>query len=115
MHKHLLLKLAAFFIVLPGCALAAEGGLGTYLLGAKGPTAGVTPEPGWYFQNDFYHYSGKIGRGADLPLNGRLSFGVNGSAILTIPTVAYIAPNTVAGGKLGLTASLPMGRKKCRC
>lgn len=98
-------------VLLPQQVSAAEGGLGTYLLGSKGPSAGVTPGPGWYFQNDLYLYSGSIGRDADLPLNGRLSFGVEGSAVLSIPTIIYVSPAEVAGGRLGFTASLPMGRK----
>jgi hypothetical protein len=35
-------------------ARAAEGGVGVYLLGARGPMAGFTPPPGVYFQDDTY-------------------------------------------------------------
>ena len=47
-----------------GCANpshSAENGTGFYLLGTKGPLAGVVPPPGVYLQNDFYVYSGSAG------------------------------------------------------
>lgn len=105
------LRIAAVFMLLPGQVMAAEGGIGTYLLGMNGPSAAVTPDPGWYFRNDIFYYSGSIGRGRDLPMNGRFSFGVDGSAFLAIPTLIYVTPVEIAGGRLGFTASLPVGRK----
>lgn len=92
-------------------AQAAEGGLGTYLLGSKGPSAGVTPGPGWYFQNDLYFYNGGLGAKAGLPIGGRIDFGVDGSAIIDIPTLIYISPAEIGGGRLGFTLSTPIGHK----
>ncbi len=92
-------------------AQAAEGGLGTYLLGGKGPAAAVMPDEGWYFQNDFYIYNGGMGDGASLPLGGRLDFGVDGSALIDIPTIIYVSPLRIGGGKLGLSLSAPIGYK----
>ncbi len=43
----------------PG-AHAAEAATGVYLLGSRGPNAGITPPPGVYFQDNTYFYSGKI-------------------------------------------------------
>lgn len=37
---------------------AAEGGKSLYLLGKRGPLAGLIPKPGYYVTNDFYYYSG---------------------------------------------------------
>jgi hypothetical protein len=51
-------------------AQAAEGGVGFYLLGSRGPRAGVVPPPGFYVQNDFYVYSGSAGADRDLPIGG---------------------------------------------
>ena len=41
-----------------GNAYAAEGGKSLYLLGKRGPLAGLIPKPGWYLSNDVYVYSG---------------------------------------------------------
>jgi len=92
-------------------ARAAEGGLGTYLLGGKGPSAAVTPNEGWYFQNDIYIYNGSLGSGASLPIGGRLNFGVDGSALIDIPTIIYVSPLRIGGGKLGFSLSTPIGNK----
>ena len=45
------ISLIAFTPVSP--LQAAENGVGFYLLGLRGPLAGITPPPGVYFQNDF--------------------------------------------------------------
>lgn len=92
-------------------AWAAEGGAGWYLLGSKGPAAGITPPPGVFFQNDFYFYSGDLGGNRQLPTGGRLAVGVQGKAAIELPTVIWILPEDVAGGHLGLTATLPIGWK----
>lgn len=99
-------------LTLPGLASAAEGGAGFYLLGSKGPAAAVTPPPGVYFQNDLYFFSGDVGAGRELPTGGRLALGVDGDAIIELPTVIWVLPEEIAGGHLGLTASLPIGWKK---
>jgi len=49
----------------PG-AYAAEGGSGVYLLGFRGPAAGVTPPPGVYFNNQTYFYFGDANANFDL-------------------------------------------------
>jgi hypothetical protein len=108
--KRLAIALAATIASGSG-ALAAEGGAGFYLLGSKGPAAAITPPPGVYFQNDFYYYSGDLGGGKALPTGGRLAVGVQGKAAIEIPTVIWILPEDVAGGHLGLSATVPVGWK----
>ncbi|KAA3503965.1 transporter [Rhizobium rhizogenes] len=98
--------------LLPSVATAAEGGAGFYLLGSKGPAAAITPPPGVFFSNDVYIYSGDLGGGRALPAGGRLAVGVEGSAVIDVPTVLWILPEEVMGGHLGLTATLPIGWKK---
>jgi hypothetical protein len=56
-------------------AHAGEAATGVYLLGSRGPNAGITPPPGVYFQDDTYFYSGKIGGGTTLPTGGLLGTG----------------------------------------
>jgi hypothetical protein len=92
-------------------AMAAEGGAGFYLLGSKGPAAAITPPPGVFFQNDFYYYSGSLGGGKSLPTGGRIIAGVQGKAAIEVPTVLWILPEDVAGGHLGLSATVPLGWK----
>ena len=57
-------------------AHAAEAATGVYLLGSRGPNAGITPPPGVYFQDDTYFYSGKIS-GTTLPTGGLSGFFLN--------------------------------------
>ncbi|MBX5164922.1 MULTISPECIES: transporter [unclassified Rhizobium] len=103
--------LAGAAVALPSAVFAAEGGAGFYLLGSKGPAAAITPPPGVYFQSDFYYYSGDLGGGTALPTGGRLAVGVEGQAAIEIPTVIWILPEDIAGGHLGLSATLPLGWK----
>ncbi|NTG36934.1 transporter [Agrobacterium rhizogenes] len=92
-------------------SMAAEGGAGFYLLGSKGPAAAVTPPPGVFFQNDIYYYSGSLGGGKSLPTGGRIAVGVDGKAAIEIPTVLWVLPEDIAGGHLGLSATVPLGWK----
>lgn len=91
---------------------AAENGTGFYLLGSKGPGAGFTPPPGVYFENDVYIYSGSLGGGKSLPTGGRVAVGVDGNAVFELPTVLWILPEDVAGGRFGLSATVPVGWMK---
>ncbi|WP_343313319.1 transporter [Brucella sp. BE17] len=93
-------------------ASAAEGGIGVYLLGSKGPAAAITPPPGLYLENDFYFYRGTMGKDEKLPAGGRLAVGIEGDAALYIPSLSYIAPEPLLGGHLGLSVSLPVGKKE---
>lgn len=99
-------------VLAPALAYGAEGGAGFYLLGSKGPSAAVMPPPGVYFQNDLYFFSGDVGAGKELPTGGRLAVGVQGDAVIELPTLIWVLPEEIAGGHLGLTASLPIGWKK---
>jgi hypothetical protein len=91
---------------------AAEGGAGFYLLGSKGPAAAIMPPPGVFFQNDLYLYLGELGGGTQLPTGGKIAVGVDGKAAIEIPTVIWVLPEDVMGGRLGLSASLPVGWKE---
>lgn len=90
-------------------ATAAERGAGFYLLGGKGPAAGILPPPGVYFENDIWIYDGNLGGGAQLPTGGRVAAGVEGKAVLEAPTVLWVLPEDVMGGRLGLGATIPFG------
>jgi hypothetical protein len=97
----------------PGPAQAAEKGTGFYLLGSKGPGAGILPQlPGIYFENDFYYYSGDLGGGKRLPTGGDVAVGLRGQVALEFPLVLVVLPEEIAGGRLGLTFGLPVGWAK---
>ena len=57
-------------------AHAAEAATGVYIVGSRGPNAGITPPAGVYFQDDTYFYSGKIS-GTTLPTGGLSGFFLN--------------------------------------
>lgn len=111
LHTLSLASIAGLLLV-PSVAMSAEGGAGFYLLGSKGPAAGITPPPGVYFQNDFYYYRGNLGGDKSLPTGGKLAVGVVGTAVIEVPTVMWVLPETIAGGHLGLGGTIPVGWKK---
>ena len=90
-------------------AQAAEYGLGAYLLGARGPLAGVTPPPGVFFQNDVFVYSGEAGGNIQLPLGGQIVAGVDATIVAEAPTALWVTPFEVLGGNLGFTLTVPVG------
>ena len=50
--------------LIAGAATAAENAAGIYLLGFRGPLAGVTPPPGIYVENDSTSMTAASGAGA---------------------------------------------------
>ncbi|CAD5108419.1 SphA family protein [Zestomonas carbonaria] len=92
-----------------GQVLAAENGAGFYLLGSRGPMAGVLPPPGLYLQNDLYRYSGSAGVSHAFPFNGQVVAGVDADIWLAMPTLLWSTPLTLLGGNLGLSVSQPLG------
>ncbi len=87
---------------------AAEGGAGFYLLGSRGPLAGVTPPPGIYFQDDFYFYSGDTGASFDLG-GTTVGLGVDADVFLNMPTAIWVTPYEILGGNLAFSATLIIG------
>ena len=110
--RYLVIGLAV--ATLPDAANAVERGAGFYLLGAKGPQAGITPPSGVYLQNDFYFYRGDLGGNKPLPTGGRLALGVEGDAILAAPTLLWVLPGEFLGGRVGLGVTVPFGWMKTR-
>jgi hypothetical protein len=90
-------------------AEAAEGGASVYLLGLRGPGAGITPPAGVYFQNDTYFYDGKFGGNRSLPLGGLLVASVNERIWLNASTALWVTPAKILGGDLALSATIPFG------
>ncbi len=97
----------AIFLSPGGVALAAEGGIGDYLLGSRGPGAGITPPPGLYFQDDTYFYDGKLSGGRSLPTGGLLVANLSSQTWLNLPTTLWITPAKVFGGDVGVSLTTP--------
>ena len=88
---------------------AVEGGKGFYLLGLKTNMAGFLPSEGVYFSNPIMFYNGDLKSSESLPLGGTLDFGVEATAIVSLPLVLWVTPNKVLGGDVAFTAILPFG------
>ena len=93
-------------------AEAAEAATGVYLLGSRGPNAGITPPPGVYFQDDTYFYSGKIGGGTTLPTGGLLVANVSATTWINLPTTLWVTPLKVFGGDLAFSLTTPFGEPR---
>lgn len=89
-------------------SFAAESGKSFYLLGSRGPLAGITPPPGIFFQNDLYYYSGGVGRTVELPFGREIVAGVDGQALIELPTTIWVTPAEIFGGHLAFTATVPV-------
>jgi len=89
---------------------AAEGGKTLYLLGKRGPVAGLIPKPGWYVTNDLYHYQGDIA--AEIPIAGSIDSGVNADAWVNVLQMTWITETELAGARLAFGAVVPYGNLK---
>ena len=67
----LVLLMALSVACLWGNAYAVEGGKSLYLLGKRGPLAGLIPKPGWYVTDDLYYYDGDSNQ--EIPIAGLLN------------------------------------------
>lgn len=108
------LRLAIIFLamqagLLAAPLLAAESGKGVYLLGFRGPFAGVLPGPGVYIQNDVYHYQGSAGGDVTLPIGGVFAANVDGDALLNLTTAIGVTPFQVLGASLAFSITIPYG------
>ena len=88
---------------------AVEGGKQTYLLGAKGPQAGMLPPPGLFEDLLFYTYTGEANPNINVPFDGNIT--VNADVVLNIaaPTLLWVPDLTIGGGRLGFLGILPIG------
>lgn len=91
---------------------AAEGGVSDYILGSRGPGAGITPPPGVYFDNTTWYYDGKIGGNRALPTGGLLVANVSQQTWLNISTPLWVTPVNLFGANLAFSASIPVGEPR---
>ena len=88
---------------------AAESGVGFYLLGSRGPAAGVVPPPGTYLQNDLYFYSGSAEASLNIPTGGQIVAGLEADAVVNLVSLLWSTPTEFLGGNLAYSVTLPIG------
>lgn len=92
--------------------MAAEGGVGVFLLGSHATGAGITPPPGVFFQNDVYFYDGKLSGGRTLPTGGLLVANVSAQSWIELPTTLWVTPAKILGGDLAFSLTVPVGQPR---
>lgn len=92
---------------------AAEGGSGVYLLGLRTTGAGITPPPGAYVSDQVFSYNGKIeGR---LPTEGgAVTVKAQVSPLVSVPSIQWVTPLEIFGGRVGVSATTPYGRVRLK-
>lgn len=88
---------------------ATEGGASLYLPGFHGPGAGMLPPPGFYFENDFYSYSGRLSARTQTQLGGAVLANVKVEARANFMTPTWVTPLEIFGGNLAFAVSIPFG------
>ncbi len=92
-----------------GSAQATEGGASLYVPGIHGPLAGVVPPPGFYFETDFYSYSGRLSASKQIQIGGAVLANVQVEARAAFLTPTWVTPVEILGGNLAFAISLPLG------
>ncbi len=88
---------------------AAEQAKGTYLLGAKGPQAGMLPPPGVFASNLVYIYGGDVSPSVAIPIGGNLTIGADVSLVIDAPSLVWVPDTTILGGHLAVFGLVPIG------
>lgn len=89
--------------------LATEGGASLYVPGFHGPGAGIVPPPGFYFENDFYSYSGRLSARSRTQFGGAVLSDVEIEARINFATPTWVTPFEIFGGNLGFAIAIPFG------
>lgn len=100
----------AAFACMASPVMSAESLSGVYLLGFRGPLSGITPPPGFYFQNDAYFYDGRLAAGRSFATGGFVGAGLKSQLRVDLMTPLWITPVEIFGGRLGFSATIPVGR-----
>src|SRR5690625_240102 len=109
--RYSLVFLFGMFVLLARPVQATEHGMGMYLLGSKGPLAGVVPSPGWYFQNDLYYYRARAGAATKLPMGGKIGVGIRARALIDVPTLIWSPDTKILNAQPAFSLSQPIGRE----
>jgi hypothetical protein len=90
-------------------AQAAESAAGAYILGIRGPGAGITPPEGVFFSNQVYSYRGQISGRVDVD-GFRLTGAAKLRPLVNIPTLLWITPLQIGDARFGLSLTVPYGK-----
>ena len=101
--------LGAVSMLPPGSAQAAESAQGIYVLGNRGPLAGVTPPPGFYFESETYFYQGNLSGNRTFQSGGVVAANVKLDTSATFMTPVWVTPVEILGGNLGFSLTIPFG------
>ncbi|MGY2050692.1 SphA family protein [Methylobacterium sp. JK268] len=101
--------LSAACLLVPAKSQAAESALGVYVLGNRGPLAGVTPPPGFYFENETYSYSGDLGGSRTFQSGGVVAANVKLDLSANFVSPIWVTPAEIFGGNLGFSVTIPFG------
>jgi hypothetical protein len=92
-----------------GSVIAAEGGTSFYLLGQRSQGAAMLPPEGVFVSAPNYFYSGDFSRRKNLEIGGALVAGADVDLYLSTPTVIWVTPVELLGGKLALSGTAVVG------
>lgn len=102
-------------------AQAAENGLQRYSPGIGGSDMTAPLSPGWYMQMPMVAYHAKKLKGNDgntatmmlpAPLSARATQTIDASTYALLPRLTYLDTKRVLGANIGLTAMLPLVKRK---
>ncbi|WP_427902262.1 SphA family protein [Methylobacterium fujisawaense] len=105
---YLAIACAAGHVAAPD-AQAAEYAQGIYVLGNRGPLAGVTPPPGFYFESETYYYSGNFGGNRLFQGGGVVAANIKNDTSANFVTPIWVTPFEILGGNLGFSITIPFG------
>lgn len=69
----------------------------------------MLPPPGFYFENDFYSYSGRLSARTQTQLGGAVLANVKVEARANFMTPTWVTPLQIFGGNLAFAVSIPFG------
>lgn len=88
---------------------AAEYAQGIYVLGNRGPLAGVIPPPGFYFESETYFYQGDFGGNRVFQGGGVVATNVKIDVSANFASPIWVTPVEILGGNLGFSLTIPFG------
>ncbi len=91
-------------------AAADESGLSFWLQGQFGSFAAVPSEPGWSFDNTFYHATAASSAGATFRRGGRVHTGLTSPSDFFMFTPSYAFATPVLGGQAAVAMTVTYGR-----
>ena len=91
-------------------ATADELGLSFWLQGQFGSFAAVPSEPGWSFDDTFYHATAASRAGATFRRGGRIHTGLTSPSDFFMFTPSYAFATAVLGGQAALGMTVTYGR-----